>query len=182
MEMAAATPVAYATVLYSLKRIANLQPGESILIHSGSGAVGQAAITVSKYLGAKDIFVTIRSDEKRELVMKRFGILDDHIFSSRDLSFGNGILNATNGKGVDVILNSLSGEAAVVSCHVLAPFGRFVEIGKRDIQDNAKLQMQLLDGNKTFSVVDLVTIAKAKPDVVQELMQISVELIHSGTL
>ncbi|KAK5989446.1 Highly reducing polyketide synthase easB [Cladobotryum mycophilum] len=181
METAAAIPVAYGVALYGLKKVANLQPGETVLIHLGSGAVGQAAIAISRYLGAKEIFVTVGSDEKRELIKRQFAIPDEHIFSSRDLSFGDGILKATHGSGVDVVLNSLSGEAAVVSCHVLAPFGRFIKIGN-DMKDNARLQMQLLRENKTISVVDSALIAKSKPQVLRELMQTALDLIQDGKL
>ncbi|KID62105.1 polyketide synthase, partial [Metarhizium brunneum ARSEF 3297] len=177
MEVATAISLAYATALYSLRNVANLQEGESILIHSGAGAVGQAAISLAQYLNAGEIYVTVGSADKRALIRERFDIPDDKIFSSRGLSFYHQILRRTNGDGVDVILNSLSGEALQKSCSLLAPFGRFVEIGKKDVISNARLEMASLESNATFTTVDLTLLAKRKPLVHQELYRTIFELV-----
>lgn len=177
MEVATAISLAYATALYSLRNVAHLQEGESILIHSGAGAVGQAAISLAQYLNAGEIYVTVGSEDKKALIRERFNIPDDKIFSSRGLSFYRQILRKTNGHGVDVILNSLSGEALQKSCSLLAPFGRFVEIGKKDVISNARLEMASLESNATFTTVDLTLLAKRKPFVHQELYRTIFELV-----
>ncbi|KAK2827842.1 hypothetical protein FQN49_007286 [Arthroderma sp. PD_2] len=179
-DIAAAIPVAYATALYGLRNAGNTQPGESVLIHSGVGAVGQAAIALAKYLGAGEIFVTVGSLEKRKFLQDEYSIPEENIFSSRDMGFGRAILKRTNGKGVDVVLNSLSGDTIRESCSVLAPFGRFIEIGKRDIQANGRLELQYFEKNITFSVVDLAFLVVERPNVVQELVRTCLNLVHQS--
>jgi emericellamide synthase (highly reducing iterative type I polyketide synthase) len=166
LEVPAAVGIAYATALYSLRNGGNLLEGESVLIHSGAGAVGQAAITLAQhYFKAGEIFVTVGSEEKREFIKNKFGIPDENIFSSRGLDFHKGILRRTNGEGVDVVLNSLSGEALQKSVELLAPLGRFVEIGKKDlISPEARLEMWSLEKNIQFSTVDLTLVGKKRPD------------------
>lgn len=182
MEVATAVPMAYATALYSLTTAANLQEGESILIHCGAGAVGQAAISLAQYLQAGTIYVTVGSDEKRALVRDSFQIPDENIFSSRGLDFSHQILRKTNGHGVDVVLNSLSGEALQKGCSLLRPFGRFVEIGKKDLISNARLEMGCLEKNVTFTAVDLALLAKAKPAVHQKLFHTVLNLISQDKI
>lgn len=177
MEVATAVSIAYATALYSLRNAANLQEGESILIHSGAGAVGQAAVSLAQYLKAGEIFVTVGSEEKRALMREHFQIPDENIFSSRDLHFSDQILRKTNGYGVDVVLNSLSGDALQKSCSLVAPFGRFVEIGKKDLISNARLEMGYLERNITFTTVDLTLVARKRPAVNQELYRTIFDLV-----
>ena len=165
-EVPAAVGIAYATAFYALSNAGSLQKEESILIHSGAGAVGQAAITLSQHVfKAGEIYVTVGSDEKREFIKKKFGIADENIFSSRGLDFYQGIIHKTNGEGVDVVLNSLSGEALQKSVDLLAPLGRFVEIGKKDlISADSRLEMRSLEKNVQFSSVDLTLLGKKCPD------------------
>lgn len=116
---ASALPVIFCTVWIALCDTARLQPGESILIHAGAGGTGQAAIQVAQYLGA-EIFVTVGSDKKKRLVMDLYSIPEDHIFYSRDTSFAQGIMRITKDRGIDVVLNSLSGEGLRASWECLA--------------------------------------------------------------
>jgi acyl transferase domain-containing protein/NADPH:quinone reductase-like Zn-dependent oxidoreductase len=131
-ETAASLPMIYSTAYQSLVEEARLTKEDKILIHAAAGGVGQAAIMIAQHIGA-EIFATVGSQEKKRHIMKLYGILEDHIFNSRDLDFVNGIQRMTAGKGVDVILNSLAGEALRKSWHCLAWFGRFIELGKKDI-------------------------------------------------
>ncbi|KAK6208258.1 Lovastatin diketide synthase LovF [Colletotrichum tabaci] len=107
-EEAASLPVIFCTAYIGLIDLARLSPGDTILVHAAAGGVGQAAIMMARHLGA-DIFVTVGTPEKRQLVMSKYGIPADRIFSSRDASFASGVLAATNSCGVDVVLNSLAG-------------------------------------------------------------------------
>lgn len=137
-EEGASMPLIFLTAYYALVTAAQLQKGETILIHAAAGGVGQAAIILAQHLRA-EIFATVGSQEKKELIMKQYGIPASHIFSSRDISFAKGIMRSTNNKGVDVVLNSLAGEQLRLSWHCLASFGRFLEIGKADLFANTGL-------------------------------------------
>lgn len=157
--VAASLPVVYATAYYGLYDLAQLQHGESMLIHWGAGGVGQAAIQLAKLKGA-EVFATVGSLEKRDLVAEKYGISHNHIFSSRDLSFAQGIKRMTNDRGVDVVLNSMSGQGLRASWDCIAPFGRFIEIGKVDIYSAANLSMYPFKRNVMFASLDLVLIAR----------------------
>ncbi|KAE8355492.1 iterative type I polyketide synthase [Aspergillus coremiiformis] len=179
-EQAASMPIIYATVIYSLKHIARLLEGESILIHAGAGGVGQAAIQYARFVGA-EVFTTVSTLEKKQLLMKEYGIPEDHIFSSRGLAFAEGI-KKQKPCGVDVILNSLSGEALHRSWDCIAPLGRFVEIGKRDIQTGGKLDMQAFFNNVVFASVDLLILCKHRPKLIGELLDDVVKLWSAGKI
>lgn len=180
-EDAASLPIVWITVYYSIIDMGKLKKGESILIHSAAGAVGQAAIMLAKHIGA-EIFATVGSDGKKEFLIEKFGIPEDHFFSSRNTEFHDGIKKMTNGRGVDVVLNSLSGEIFRESCNVVAPFGRFVEIGRKDLMDDALMPMEFLLKNITFAYVDMaLVIDKAKP-LAQRVLHDVVELVSTGDI
>ena len=137
LEDAASIPVAYMTVYYSLVIRGKLMKGESVLIHSGTGGVGQAALNVCISIGC-DIFTTVGSEEKKQFILKNFPeVKEDHILNSRKPEFEYDVLRKTKGRGVDVILNSLTGEMLKASIRCLAEFGRFLEIGKYDMIRNS---------------------------------------------
>jgi len=137
MKEAATVPVCYVTAYYSLIVRGHLQHGESVLIHAGSGGVGQAAISICLKRGC-EVFTTVGTKEKREFLKNKFPQLDDnHIGNSRSIDFEHMVMRVTNGRGVDVILNSLSDEKLQASVRCLADFGRFLEIGKYDIVINS---------------------------------------------
>ena len=120
--------------------------------------MGQVAIQIAQHLGA-EVFATVGSSEKRRLIQETYGITDDHIFNSRDLTFAKGVMRCTKGQGVDVVLNSLAGEALRQTWECIAMFGRFIEIGKKDILANSGLEMQPFLRNVTFAGVNLEVIA-----------------------
>jgi NADPH:quinone reductase-like Zn-dependent oxidoreductase len=180
-ETAASIPIVYTTVYYSLVHLANLKRDETVLIHSAAGGVGQAAIMLAQYLGA-DIFVTVGSLEKKSLIMRKFGIPEDRIFSSRSTTFEQGIKRLTSGKGVDVILNSLAGEALRASCNCIATFGRFIEIGKRDILTNGRLDLNFFDRNVTYASVDLTKVIDFSGKLAGTLMDDVFKLIRRGVV
>ncbi|EHK42038.1 polyketide synthase [Trichoderma atroviride IMI 206040] len=181
-DVAAAIPLAYSTALYALRNIARLQRGESILIQSGAGAVGQASIALAKALGAEDIFVTVGSPDRAEFVNKSFGIPTERIFSSRDLDVGDRLLKQTNGQGVDVVLNSLSGDAFSESCSAVASFGRIVQLCERDVANNGQLGLEALQRNASLSVVNMAFLARERPAAFEELLQTSFKMLQEGTL
>lgn len=136
-EEAAGLLLAHATAWYGLYKMARAQRGQTILIHAAAGGVGQAAIMLAQHLGL-EIYATVGSEDKRQLIQSHYGIPDDHIFNSRDLSFVQGVMRMTRGVGVDIALNSLSGEALRQTFTCLAPFGTFIEIGMKDILGNTR--------------------------------------------
>ncbi|KAE8386092.1 hypothetical protein BDV23DRAFT_187650 [Aspergillus alliaceus] len=156
-EVAASLPIVYCTAYFAIVDTARLQKGESVLIHAAAGGVGQAAIMLAQMIGA-EIYATVGTVEKRRFLQEKYGIPDDHIFSSRDSSFADGVRRMTKGKGVDVVLNSLAGELLRETWHCISMFGRFIEIGKRDIEINTKLEMSPFIRNVTFASVDLTVI------------------------
>lgn len=141
VEAAVTVITAFLTAWIGLVSRARLRRGETALIHSGAGGVGQAAIQICQHLGV-EVYTTVGSVAKKELLMERYRIPGDHIFNSRDGNFAQGVMRMTKRRGVDVVLNSLSGEFLRQSWHCLADFGRFIEIGKRDLLGNTGLDMQ----------------------------------------
>jgi acyl transferase domain-containing protein/NADPH:quinone reductase-like Zn-dependent oxidoreductase len=150
----ASIPVIFTTAYYCIAEVARLQRGQTVLIHAASGGVGQAAILIAQNIGA-EIFCTVGSQAKRQLLIDKFNIPPSHIFSSRLRTFKQGVLRLTNNVGVDCVLNSLSGEWLHDSFAVLAPLGTFVEIGKADIYRKNAINMAPFDRNVTFAAVDL---------------------------
>lgn len=159
------------TAYHALVNIARLQSGEKVLIHAAAGSTGQMAVKIAKILGA-EIFVTVGSEEKRELVTdpNGLGIPDSHVFYSRNTSFAKGIMRVTGGYGVDVVLNSLSGDGLQASFECVAPYGRFVDIGKSDIMANSSLPMAGFAKNITFASVDLHHIALTNSALTRQLV------------
>ncbi|CAG2172536.1 unnamed protein product, partial [Oppiella nova] len=130
----------YSTLWYGLIKRANLKKGESILIHSAAGGIGQSAINIAKHYEC-DIYVTVGTEEKKQFLMKEYNIPENRIMNSRDIVFKNKIRELTDGKGVDIVINSLAGEKLDASYECLANCGRFIEIGKFDMFQNRKLGM-----------------------------------------
>ena len=158
-EEAAQIPVAFLTVHHSLHTLAQMQPGERVLIHSGTGGVGLVAIQMALKAGAI-VFATAGSPEKRAL-LTALGV--PHVMDSRTLAFAEEVMSLTEGQGVDIVLNSLSGEAIDKSFSVLRAGGRFIEIGKSDIYANRKIGMRPLRKNVSVFVVDLLGLVEQRP-------------------
>jgi fatty acid synthase len=150
LEEASTVPVCYATAYYALVVRGQMKPGESVLIHSGSGGVGQAAISIALSMNCK-VFTTVGSTEKKELLKKIFPQLKEENFAnSRDSSFEQHILEHTEGQGVNIVLNSLAEEKLQASVRCLSVHGRFLEIGKFDLSNNNPLGMSVFLKNVTF--------------------------------
>lgn len=178
-EDAASIPMAFTTAYVSIFDTGRLQRGERILIHAASGGVGQAAILLAKHVGA-EIFATVSTKEKRDFLVEKYEILPDHIFSSRDSSFSKGILSKTQGKGVDVVINSLAGTLLQAGLDCLAQFGRFVEIGKRDLAINSNLGMNVFNRSASFTHVDLLQLEEHRGSQIQRAMVEIMRLLSEG--
>ena len=174
---AASIPVGFATAIYSLEWIGRLQAGEKVLIHLGTGGVGLAAIQVAKHLGA-EILATAGSEAKRAY-LRNLGIA--HVMDSRSLNFADDVMAATGGRGVDVVLNSLAGLAIDKGLACLAPYGRFVEIGKRDLFADKPIGLKSLYFNNSFSVIDLSTLGVECPEQARRLFDVVAARFADGT-
>lgn len=171
---AASIPIVFMTVYYALNKLVRLGHDERILIHTASGGTGLAAIQMARVLQA-EIFATAGSDEKRAY-LESIGI--DHVMDSRSLSFADEVMDKTEGQGVDVVLNTLTGEARARSLELLAPYGRFVELSKRDIYLNT--QMPPLRRSVSFASADLPGMAQERPALLGALLREVMQLFDMG--
>ncbi|KAF3491768.1 uncharacterized protein GIQ15_01285 [Arthroderma uncinatum] len=163
LEGAATWLSAYGTAIWALQVLANLKEDETVLIHSACGAVGLASIRICQHAHAK-IYATVGSEEKAQYLVETFSIPRNQIFHSRDSSFLPGLMRETNGRGVDVVLNSLAGKLLRVSWECVAPFGKMIELGKRDILSHATLDMSPFKRNRAFFAVELRDLITTAPD------------------
>ncbi|KNG81069.1 putative polyketide synthase [Aspergillus nomiae NRRL 13137] len=178
---AASIPVSFVTSYITLRQAASMQSGESILIHSGAGGTGQAAIQIAQYLGA-EIYTTVGSEAKKQLLIDTYGIPENHIFSSRSTGFAKAVMRRTAGKGVDVVFNSLSGDAMLASWECIAAYGRFIETGKRDILSNNGLPLGMFARNTTFRGFDLTGMMMDRPDICLSALEDILSLMSKGIL
>ncbi|GKZ20013.1 type I Iterative Polyketide synthase (PKS) [Aspergillus brasiliensis] len=181
LETAASIPVTYCTAHYGLVELAKMEAGESILIHAAAGGVGQAAIQLAQLIGA-EIYATVGSEEKKQMLIERYGIPASRIFYSRNTEFGHSLRDVTDGRGVDVVLNSLAGDFLRETWGCLAPFGRFIEIGKRDITSNTRLEMAKFEDNCTFASVDLTLVADRRGNVLRRVFTTVMRMFAQGRL
>lgn len=177
-KASAALPIAYLTAAYALEHLGRLSAGETVLIHSASGGVGLAAVEIAQRAGAR-VFATAGSPEKRDY-LRNLGI--EVVMDSRSLAFADEVRERTGGRGVDVILNSLPGEAIPAGISVLADYGRFLEIGKRDIYQNARLGLQPFRNNLSFFAIDLDRVMRERPALLGGLLQDVTRRVREGVL
>lgn len=163
----AALPVATLTAEYALGEVAKLEPGEQLLIHGGAGAVGLAALHYARDRGAS-VIATAGSADKRDLLMALGAAA---ALDSRSLDFAERVLHLTDGRGANVILNCLTGHALTTSLACLAPFGRFIELGKRDFLENSRIALASLAGNRSFTAVDADALLAGRPAVAERLLK-----------
>ena len=180
-NLAAALPTIFCTAHYALSHWARMKAGESILIHSAAGGFGQATIQLAKLYDV-EIFATAGSEEKRQFLTDTYKIPADHLFSSRSYHFSNDIKRMTCGRGVDVVINSLAGEALRSSWECVAPFGRFIEVGKKDIYTYGTLPMHQFAKNVTFSCVDLEHIFSTDKSRTGNLLKDVMRLYEAGKI
>lgn len=177
-EAAATVPITYFTVYYALHHLARLSPGERVLIHGAAGGVGIAAIRLAQHLGA-EIYATAGSEERRQFV-RQLGVA--HVLDSRSLAFADEILDITGGEGVDVVLNSLAGEAINQNLRALRPFGRFLELGKRDFYEDTRIGLRPFRNNISYFGIDADQLLAANPALTERLFRELMELFADGAL
>lgn len=162
---AASVPVAFFTAWYAIHWLGRAKKGEKILIHGAAGGVGLAAVQVAALLGL-EVYATAGSDAKRTL-LSRLGV--KHVYNSRSLAFGEEIRRDTNGRGVDLVLNSLAGDGAEKSLDLLAPLGRFLELGKRDFYADSAMFVRPFRRNISYFGIDADQILVDAPELAHEL-------------
>jgi polyketide synthase 5 len=175
---AAAVTTAHATAYYGLHELARISAGDKVLIHSATGGVGQAAIAIARAAGA-EIFATAGSEQRREL-LRNMGI--EHVYDSRSLEFAERIRRDTDGYGVDIVLNSVTGAAQRAGVELLSFGGRFIEIGKRDIYGDTRLGLFAFRRNLAFNALDLGLLGYTHPDRLRELLRTVYQLTADGSL
>jgi NADPH:quinone reductase-like Zn-dependent oxidoreductase/SAM-dependent methyltransferase/acyl carrier protein len=177
-EAAATLPVVFMTAWHALQNVARLHKGERVLVHAGAGGVGMAAIQIALHLGA-EVIATAGSLNKRAL-LKTLGV--EHVIDSRRGDFTEAVLKLTDGKGVDVVLNALAGEAIPMGLSCLAEFGRFIEIGKRDIYQNARIPLRPLRNNASFHVVAMDAVFHGNEKLTRQMLEEISGLIEKRAL
>ncbi|XP_055550797.1 fatty acid synthase [Wyeomyia smithii] len=182
MEQASTVPCVYSTVYYALVVRGRMKAGESILIHAGSGGVGQAAISVA-LAGGLTVFTTVGSQEKRDFLKRTFPKLQDkNIGNSRDCSFEQMVMRETQGRGVDLVLNSLADEKLQASVRCLGLNGRFLEIGKFDLSNNSPLGMSVFLKNSSFHGILVDSIMDGDEETLSQVTKLVSEGIKSGAV
>ena len=166
------------TAWYALRNVGRLREGERVLVHAGAGGVGMAAIQIALHLGA-EVIATAGSPSKRAL-LKTLGV--EHVIDSRRGDFAESVLKITAGKGVDVVLNALAGEAIPMGLSCLAEFGRFIEIGKRDIYQNARIPLRPLRNNASFHVVAMDAVFHGNEELTRQMLEEISDLVEKGAL
>jgi acyl transferase domain-containing protein/acyl carrier protein len=168
----------YITPYYGLVEVARLSEGETVLIHGAAGGVGLAAVRIAQLRGAR-VMATAGSEKKRAFLREQ-GV--ELVSDSRSLAFYDDVMRWTDGRGVDVVLNSLYGELLAKSFELLAPYGRFIEIGKRDINENSKLAMAAFSRNLTFAAVDIDVMMADHPQLFRRMLDEVWALLDDGSL
>ena len=178
VEDAAALPVAYFTAHYALETLGRLQPEDTVLIHGGAGGVGLAAIAVAQKIGAR-VIATAGSPVKQQF-LKDLGV--EHVLSSRDTSFVKNIRCLTHDQGVDVVLNSLAGQAMSDSMDLLKPYGRFLELGKQDFYANTHVGLRALKNNISYFGIDVDSLLADRPDMARRVFREVMDAMDRGGL
>ncbi|MGD1257525.1 SDR family NAD(P)-dependent oxidoreductase [Mycobacterium seoulense] len=169
---AAGVPVVFLTAYYGLSVLGGLRAGERVLVHAAAGGVGMAAVQLARHWGA-EVFAT--ASRGKWDTLRAMGFDDKHIADSRTLDFEDEFSIVTGGAGMAVVLNSLAGEFTDASLRLLAPGGRFIEMGKTDLRDPAVLAASGI-GYRAFDLME------AGPDRIAEMLAELMRLFAAGVL
>lgn len=178
LAQAATIPSAFATAHYALNHVGRMRTGDKVFIHVATGGVGTAAVQLAQAAGA-EIFATAGNPAKRRR-LKELGV--PHVMDSRSLKFSDDVMRITKGSGVDILLNSLPGEYIAKGLEIMAPYGRFLEIGKRDVYEDAPVGMKALRRNVSLSVLDLAAMGEERPDLLAQMFRELSEMLDSQSL
>ena len=177
-EEASTLPVVAMTSLFALREIGRIREGETVLIQAGAGGVGMAAIQLVHHFGGT-VIATAGSPTKRTL-LKTMGVA--HVIDSRKGDFAESVMEITGGRGVDIVLNSMASEAIPMGLSCLAPFGRFLEIGKRDIYQNSQIPLWPMRQNSSFHVIAMDAVFDGDAGLTEALLADVAKLADEGAL
>jgi len=177
-EQAATLPVVFMTSWHALRNVARMRKGERILVHAGAGGVGMAAIQIAHHLGA-EVIATAGNATKRSL-LETLGV--KHVIDSRRGDFAEAVMELTGGRGVDVVLNALAAEAIPMGLSCLAQFGRFIEIGKRDIYQNSRIPLWPMRRNASFHVIAMDAVFSGDESLTRQMLEEISTLVEEGAL
>ena len=168
----------FLTAYHSLVRVARLQPGERVFIQSATGGVGQSAIQVARMIGA-EIYAAAGSEKRRD-ELGDMGIR--HVYDSRSVSFAEGVMRDTDGAGVDVVIGAFTGERVDAALSMLAPGGRFTELGKTDLYTPETLPDVPNRDTIRYAVIDMDTVREERTDAFQSLFEEIAAHVEAGRL
>ena len=181
LEVAAALPSVYATALYGLRDVAGLRKGKAILIHDAATPLGQAAIQYAQMIEAI-IYVTVSTVEDCEFLESEYAIPRENIFACKDIGFAKSIMRLTNGAGVDVVFNTLTGEVLQETVSCLASFGHFIHVSRKGTRADAMIDLALLQKCATMATVDIELMMERRPETVSRLVCDALKLCASGKI
>jgi polyketide synthase 5 len=164
------------TAWHCLNDLARIKSGDNVLVHSATGGVGQAALAIASAAGAK-IFATAGSGPRRQM-LRDMGF--EHVYDSHSVDFADVIRRDTDGYGVDIVLNSVESAAQRAGFELLAPGGRFIELGRGD--EDSSLKTFPFRRNLAFHGFDLGLMAVTQPRLVQDLLTTVYKLTADGVL
>ncbi|KAI9037690.1 type I polyketide synthase [Aspergillus affinis] len=180
-EEAVALPSTHATMIRGLVEIGGLASGDTVLVHSAADAMGIAAIQVAHTRGAQ-IYATAATEEEKQFLTTEHGVPESNIFSSQDSSFVTDIMQNTESRGVDVVVNSLSGELLHQSWKCVAEGGNMIDLGGRDMAGHGKLDMAMFEGNRGFHGIDTAALLSLKPTLGRRLLEATFKLYADGLI
>jgi NADPH:quinone reductase-like Zn-dependent oxidoreductase/SAM-dependent methyltransferase len=180
-ETAAGLAWGYATAIYGLGEIAKLTPSNTLLIQASATEISHAAIQYAQMVGAT-IYATVATVKERDLLISSYGIPQGRIFSRRDNSFAKGIMRCTGGAGIDVVFNTLSGDALRGSLGCLAPFGVFIDASTSDLRADTTVELASLPQNVSVHTVNIPLLAEHRPKAVRSLITETLRLYSEGKI
>ncbi|KAJ5546921.1 Acyl transferase/acyl hydrolase/lysophospholipase [Penicillium frequentans] len=181
LEIAAGLPSIYATAIYGLKEVVRLRENSSILIHNGAAALGQAVLQYARLLGAF-IYTTVSTVEERDLIISEYGIPPECIFSNRDLGFSKAVMRTTNAVGVNVVFNTLTGEAMQESLACVAPFGHFIHVSNKNALVETVIDLAAMQKCVTVTNVDIELLMTDRPELIGQLIGDALKLYAEGKI
>lgn len=176
--LAVGSGVPFFTAGYAFYKLADLQPGETVLVHGAAGGMGMAAVQIAASMGAV-VYATAGSEERRRAALDLGATA---AFDSRSVGFVDDILRITDGRGVDVIYNSLPGEMIAQNFAVAGEFCRIIEIGKADIYFGGATDLKPFSGNLSFHSIDMDRMLRLRPEIFRELRRECTEMLTAGKL
>lgn len=174
-----ALPRVFTAAWYALVEVARLSKGKSVLIHNAAGGLGQAAIQIARFVGA-EIFATVGTKEKKNLLADHYQLAEDHIFDSQSITFAKGVMQSTLGRGVDIVLNSRGNQLVSASCLCIAEFGCLVDLSR--CMDGAQLVPKLFRRNAFLASVDVDNVLLSRPEVMRAIFHKIFDLARTGVI